>query len=381
MAASLASAGGSLVADRISRLGLTVALPKTEAVFFHGPRQRQPPDAHINVAGVRIGVQAQMKYLGLILDSRWRFGPHFSGLSKRLLKTAGALSWLLPNIGGPGNRIINRIGHLEERENAAALRRSQRAIAQRVAMAYRTVSLAAACALAGTPPWELEAWVLARVYEWTAEQRALGQRPGGSEREAVREEARDAVDQHWTEDLATATFGRRTLDAIGPVLSGHGCFGSYFHRIGREESPSCHQCGAAVDTAEHTLEVCPSWAEPRRALVAAVGNDLSLPGVIIAMLGSEEAWAAVASFCEDVMSQKEAAEREREDDPLAPALRRRKRGGRRRTQRPPSPASGGVRRAASAGALPPASQRTPLAMARYGRALRPQQSPPPPGGA
>ncbi|OWR54451.1 Gag protein [Danaus plexippus plexippus] len=49
--------------------------------------------------------------------------------------------------------------------------------------------------------------------------------------------------------------------------------------------------------------------------------------------------------------------------------------------RPPSPASGGVRRAASAGALPPASQRTPLAMARYGRALRPQQSPPPPGGA
>nr|XP_032525084.1 uncharacterized protein LOC116776090 [Danaus plexippus plexippus] len=241
-----------------------------------------------------------------------------------------------------------------------------------------------------------------RVEGWRVEAgvETLGQRPGGSEREAVREEARDAVVQHWTEDLTTATFGRRTLDAIGPVLkdwlershgslsfrlvqvlSGHGCFGSYLHRIGREESPSCHQCGAAVDTAEHTLEVCPSWAEPRRALVAAVGNDLSLPGVIIAMLGSEEAWAAVASFCEDVMSQKEAAEREREDDPLAPALRRRRRGGRRRTQRPPSPASGGVRRAASAGALPPASQRTPLAMARYGRALRPQQSPPPPGGA
>ena len=41
-AACLASAGGSLVAGRIRRLGLRVALNKTEAVFFHGPRQRRP---------------------------------------------------------------------------------------------------------------------------------------------------------------------------------------------------------------------------------------------------------------------------------------------------------------------------------------------------
>ncbi|KAF9406267.1 hypothetical protein HW555_013303 [Spodoptera exigua] len=64
----------------------------------------------------------------------------------------------------------------------------QRAIAQRVARAYRTVGFAAACALAGTPPWELEAWVLTRVYDWTAEQRALNRSPGPRERENVREE-------------------------------------------------------------------------------------------------------------------------------------------------------------------------------------------------
>nr|XP_049702859.1 uncharacterized protein LOC126055942 [Helicoverpa armigera] len=140
------------------------------------------------------------------------------------------------------------------------------------------------------------------------------------------------------------------------VLSGHGCFGSYLHRIGREETPQCHHCEETVDTAEHTLQVCSSWAEPRRALMAVVGNDLSLPSVIAAMLGSEEAWEAVASFCEDIMSQKEAAERMRENDPLAVPLRRRRRGRRRQTRRPSPSAPGGDQRVAGAGAPPPASQ-------------------------
>ncbi|CAG9559136.1 unnamed protein product [Danaus chrysippus] len=67
--------------------------------------------------------------------------------------------------------------------------------------------------MAGTPPWELEAWVLARVYEWRVEQRALGQHPNAAERGAVREEARAAVVQHWTEDLATATFTESSASA------------------------------------------------------------------------------------------------------------------------------------------------------------------------
>ncbi|PZC77701.1 hypothetical protein B5X24_HaOG203068 [Helicoverpa armigera] len=265
-AASLASAGGSQVVDSISRLGLTVALHKTEAVFFHGTRQQEPPDAHIHVEGVRIGVQPQMKYLGIVLDNP-------------------------------------------------------------------------------------------------------------TEKEEVREEAREAITLHWAEDLASATYGRWTLDAIGPVLngwldrrhgclsmrlvqvlSGHGCFGSYLHRIGREETPQCHHCEATVDTAEHTLQVCPSWAEPRRALMAVVGNDLSLSSVIASMLGSEETWEAVASFCEDVMSQKEAAERMRENDPLAVPLSRRRRGRRRRIQRLSPSAPGGEQRATGAGAPPPAPQ-------------------------
>lgn len=55
----------------------------------------------------------------------------------------------------------------------------------------------------------------------------------------------------------------------------------------------------------------------RRDLCSEVGGDLSLPIVITKMLGSERSWKAVASFCEQVMSQKEAAERIRRQEAAA----------------------------------------------------------------
>jgi len=91
----------------------------------------------------------------------------------------------------------------------------------------------------------------------------------------------------------------------------------------------CHHCSEVRDTAQHTLEVCPAWDEQRRVLRSIVGEDLSLPAVVSAMLGSEDAWVAMVS-CEQVMLQKEAAERDREDDPSSDPIRRRRRGARRR---------------------------------------------------
>ncbi|KAL0852664.1 hypothetical protein ABMA27_012503 [Loxostege sticticalis] len=323
-AAMLASVGGDLIVGRIRRLGLKVALEKTEALFFPGPRQRVPPAAHIEVGGVEVRVKAQMKYLGLTLDGRWHFTAHFKGLSERLVRAADSFGWLLPNLGGPRTRcrrlyagVLKSMAlygapvwsdSLHRRENVALLRRPQRAIALRVARAYRTVGSA--------------------------------------------------------------------------VLTGHGCFGNYLHKIGREESPSCHECGAAVDTAQHTLAVCPGWEEQRRVLVGAVGQDLSLPSIVNAMLDDERAWKAMASFCETVMSQKEAAEREREDDPSAPPLRRRRRGRRRRAYDRSSLAPPGGQQVVGTGVPPPALHAPPPS--RGNSAVSPAIPPIPPslgGGA
>lgn len=167
---------------------------------------------------------------------------------------------------------------------------------------------------------------------------------------ALRRRAWDVVLERWKEDLAPPVPGQWTVEAIRPVLegwvrrpfgsltyrlvqvlSGHGCFGKYLHQIARREpTPVCHECGAPEDTALHTLVSCSAWGPARQDLVDKIGRDLSLPSVIIAMLGSERSWQAVVSFCEEVMSQKETAERVREEDAHSDPIRSRRAGGRRR---------------------------------------------------
>ncbi|KAI8428443.1 hypothetical protein MSG28_007255 [Choristoneura fumiferana] len=110
-------------------------------------------------------------------------------------------------------------------------------------------------------------------------------------------------------------------------MTGHGSFGHYLHKIGREPNPGCHECGDPDDTAQQTLEVCSRWAVERQTLISVVRlANLSLPSIVKAMLHSERSWNAVASFCNTIMLQKEAAERDREEAADAHPLRRKRRG-------------------------------------------------------
>ncbi|XP_028038384.1 uncharacterized protein LOC114249103 [Bombyx mandarina] len=91
----------------------------------------------------------------------------------------------------------------------------------------------------------------------------------------------------------------------------------------REPDARCHHCvHCGEDTAQHTLAECVAWEEQRRVLTNKVGSDLSLPAVVRRMVGSAESWDAVVSFCKDVISQKETAEREREISTPFPGRRR-----------------------------------------------------------
>jgi hypothetical protein len=72
------------------------------------------------------------------------------------------------------------------------------------------------------------------------------------------------------------------------ILSGHGCFNSYLHRIRRVESAKCAHCEAREDTAKHTLEACPSWTVEREELVGYIGNDLSLENILRNIVMSAE---------------------------------------------------------------------------------------------
>lgn len=343
----LATAGVAHVVARIRSLGLEVALQKSEALLFHGSRNRPPPGLHIVVGGVTVPVGSTLKYLGLTLDGRWNFGAHIRALTPKLTKAAWALSGLLPNLGGPSASCRKLYAGIVRSmalygapvwaddltsQDIALLRRVQRVMAVRIVRGYRTISGEAACLLAGTPPWDLEAKTLASLFTWREEARARDFYPAPREVEGHRAELREVLLERWGQRLASAEAGRRTVEAVLPVLkewlnrehgfltfrltqilSGHGCFGSYLCRIGREELSQCHHCDDGhEDTAQHTLEECAGWEEERRVLVATLGPDLSLLTVVRSMVGDETSWRAVSSFCEAVMSQKEDAERERE---------------------------------------------------------------------
>jgi hypothetical protein len=221
---------------------------------------------------------------------------------------------------------------LTNRRSLLLVRRLHRTVAIRTARAYRTVSATAASLLAGFPPFELEALRCREIYQHT-------RAPSGGVDEAARGDAavraRRTLLDSWRAGLATGTGapGLRVVEAVLPnwddwldgggpaltyratqVLTGHGCFGEYLHRIGREATARCHHCNERVDSAQHTLEHCPAWALPRRALVAEIGADLSPPAVFSALLANERSRKAVATFCEQVMLRKEAAERMRERD-------------------------------------------------------------------
>ncbi|KAJ0169401.1 hypothetical protein K1T71_014988 [Dendrolimus kikuchii] len=143
----------------------------------------------------------------------------------------------------------------------------------------------------------------------------------------------------WSQELDNpAAYGGYTVDAIRPqltewvnrtsgtltfrttqILTGHGCFDKYLCRIvGCLPSPDCRQCGAP-DTALHTLVECAAWAPQRFELETHVGPVDSLCDLVKAMLQSSDNWGAAVTFCETVMSLKEAAERDRERSPAARA--------------------------------------------------------------
>lgn len=115
------------------------------------------------------------------------------------------------------------------------------------------------------------------------------------------------------------------------VMTSNDYFGQYLHRVARRELTTvCHGCSAAEETTFYTLREWDTWRAQRRILIAVVGEDLALPKLVEVMLGNERAWDAMAYFCEDVISQKEAAERVCEEDALSDPLRLRRASRRRR---------------------------------------------------
>lgn len=246
----------------IGKLGLTVAETKTEAVLFCKKKPRIMPT--VRVGGVDVQVNESMKYLGVFIDGSWNFKAHFKYVEAKVTKVTRALSRLMPNLRGPGERkrqlysnVLTSVAMYAapmwggifsnaSEKTLRPLRRLQRTIAIRVTACYRTISFDAATLLARMPPWTLEAAMRQRIFTRISESRRLGCYTLEIDAEIRNGEAL-LLTRQWDLILnRPGIWGIRTIAAIRPylrtwlnrrfgevsyhgaqILSGHGSFGHY----------------------------------------------------------------------------------------------------------------------------------------------------------
>lgn len=340
------------VVETIRQLSLEVSPTKTESMWIYEKKQGPPPPhVHVTVGGTGVTVGSKMKYLGLTIDSHWRFEDHFTMLVPKLMKVANQMGRLLPNLGGPAGRVrrlyatvlhsIALYGAPVWTEEALAskkikgiMRRVHRVLAIRAIRAYRTVSYVGATILAGFPPMELHALKNTEVYYASERMRErVGQELPARAKAYIRSQAEKRLMERWEEWLleqGPTAGGVRVREAVQhrfsdwinrewgelsfrvtQIFTGHGCFGTYLNRIGRDINAECQHCGGLEDSAQHTVEECPAWDSQRKELVEKIGQDLTPAALVNAMLENKSQWDAVLEFAESVMRVKEEAERTR----------------------------------------------------------------------
>ena len=156
------------------------------------------------------------------------------------------------------------------------------------------------------------------------------------------EETSDQAQQKWKKELEITTTGNRRALRIGRTTKRRGLrIKSRRYSASTDASVSIctgsgrrHECGAAKDTVQHTVEICSAHEEERDKLRNEIGEDLSPADFIRATTDDDRKRTTVITFCEKVMTAKEAEERKQEEtDPVRIARRRMRAAGRSQEKR------------------------------------------------
>lgn len=325
----------------IEQAGLCLSVEKTEAVLFTHRYKYTPP--RILLKGEELDLGKTMKYLGLVIDDRLMYGPHLKNAASKAQGILASLGRLMPNLGGPKQsrrRLLVSVVHSVllygapvwrrtlkyAPRNVAEIQKVQRRAALRSVCGYKTVSHVAANILSGLPPIEH----LAKERESAFETRRSEGRPASVKEKADyrrktmarwKRQVSESEKGEWTRTLIPdlerwvgRAHGEMTY-RLTQMMSGHGCFNKFLHRIGKAPTPACAHCSDQEDDdAAHTLLRCEAWREQRRALQEKVGQ-VDQGSLVGKMLQSPQHWKAVEEFAEEVMAEKEEAERQRQQLP------------------------------------------------------------------
>lgn len=144
--------------------------------------------------------------------------------------------------------------------NVKILNKTQRKVLLRKVCAYRTVSEATTCVIAGIPPADLLA--RSREAEYQRRRSRASNMPGYPIKEEWQKRWDGVETGQWTRKLIPSISGwmERNFGEVNyhlsQFLSGHVCFEKYLRKIQKVENTSCVDCGAPMDDAEHAFFSC-----------------------------------------------------------------------------------------------------------------------------
>lgn len=144
----------------------------------------------------------------------------------------------------------------------------------------------------------------------------------------AKKELRTEIMDEWQREWETETHGRWTYHLIPDIrewvkcnhknlsyyttqfLTGHGCFKTYTHRIGKEESEICAYC-EEIDDIEHTFCKCRRWEEIRRDAHKEISFQ-NCKELLISMMTNRKMWRVGENMIKGILEIKEEEERKRQ---------------------------------------------------------------------
>lgn len=342
----------------INKKDMEIAETKTEIMQIAGLRRHKIDN--ITLDNKIITVSKTIKYLGVTLDAAGTYRAHVGDACKRSNGITAALSSILKNTGGVKNKARKLImsvpksvllyaapvfAHVCRHEWAKKeMRAVQRNAAIRTAMAYSTVSAKALDVLTGTIPIELEV-ARRKILYYNKEGKKITDRPEEKKldptcwamynkipknKEIKNSELHKIIMVMWQEEWDTAKQGRWTHEWIPNIekwinrrhgaltyhvtqaLTGHGCFGTFVHKIGKEATPICWLCAKDPDDPEHTLFKCIGTKSIKMIHLPMEAQSMT-PGKLLEWATQKGTnWLRFEKWARGIITIKEVVERQRE---------------------------------------------------------------------
>lgn len=338
--------------NKIRGMGLEVATQKTSAIMFTGNQKHWKGDNYLSLDGEMIKIEREMKYLGVILDSKLKYTEHDKYIADKAHKIMMALRALMPNLRGPlmkkrklyANVIYSVLlyaaplwaSEYEKRCRKILQLPPQikitRMIAQRVISAYRTVSTDVALVLAKLMPLDIAAYKRMWIYNKIKKEKTVGNISNTQEKEIrikgektarakwewrIKQKTKEESTMGWTLQGIVDNLNK-WLDCkfnysnyhLTQILTNHGSFYAFLFKNKKKNRENCLIC-QTKDNAQHVLFSCSLFDTERDNLKMILGENLNNLGELIKKaLEIKENWNALAHFANVVMREKENKERE-----------------------------------------------------------------------